>query len=697
MKKVAKKGRAPATKKGARKRSRTASGEQQRLITSLRLERQKACTKCRHLEQSQANLLEKLAHCVQRFAHAPVANMTITPNGIIQEANQTAATMLDVERTDLIGAQFSRYVARESLGTWMAHCESLADNADRVCEVLLQPQHGAVLHVRLISRTCPGSSSCAGSFYTTLLDVSDLVNALSRSRQSEAKLRSLFETLPAMAYWGARDGGRTFLVNHEVEAVLGSSHDETAAKHVRWNEYVDPEDRTRVAAHFAGLVPGERVRLQYRIADAKGCVRWIHDCAVAPLEGLGDEAGFAGILVDVTDQYRATQAMQRLAGTLEDQLLQQRLDLEAVREQLRLRSKQYKAVQSESELARFAWQRNPGAIIWFQANGQVFDANEIACELTGYSYKNLLALSLYDLVPDFPPNAWKSRWDSIMSRVTAGLDFTLRTNDGRAVPVELTLAGMQGEDHALACVFIRDVRDRSQLQRQIVAIAEEERRRIGQDLHDVTQQDLVAVGLLAESLAIELAKQQDRNAEELQSEEEARSGELNSMIEEISGKVREAVQHVRLLAKGLIPRQVGAEQLVPALKELVHEATHLQPSNNSKSGKLRHKKCTFKSSESISVGDAETATHLFRIAQEALANALKHANASDIRVSLDQTKKETVLAVLDNGIGMGDKRGIRHGVGLTVMENRARAIGAKLRIEQPKEGGTLVTCTLASS
>src|SRR5204863_724317 len=140
--------------------------------------------------------------------------------------------------------------------------------------------------------------------------------------------------------------------------------------------------------------------------------------------------------------------------------------------------------------------------------------------------------------------------------------------------------------------------------------------------------------------------------------------------------------HVRALSRGLVPVDVGAEGLMIALSELSERTSDLDGID-----------CTFHCSEPVCILDNQTATHLYRMTQEALTNAIKHGRARNIDISLSVQGDLVTLKIVDDGIGIAGAADIT-GTGLKIMRYRAGLIGASLSIGSAQPCGTQVTCTL---
>ncbi len=214
----------------------------------------------------------------------------------------------------------------------------------------------------------------------------------------------------------------------------------------------------------------------------------------------------------------------------------------------------------------------------------------------------------------------------------------------------------------------REITQRRRLETEVLEIGTREQRRIGQELHDGLGQELTGLSYLATSLHRKLRSGDFAEADT--------AAELATGIPRVLGQIQGIV-------KGLVPLEVGAEDLIPALQSLaanVEERTGVP--------------CSFESNGPVKIRDDNTTVQLYRIAQEAVTNAVKHAHSSSIAVTIGAKQGHITLQVSDNGVGIpsGDKKG--SGSGMHIMQYRARAIGGTLEIKPRTGGGTLVTSSL---
>lgn len=215
-----------------------------------------------------------------------------------------------------------------------------------------------------------------------------------------------------------------------------------------------------------------------------------------------------------------------------------------------------------------------------------------------------------------------------------------------------------------------DLLERSrQLELEIINISERERQRIGRDLHDSLGQYLVAISFAADALKRDLGKGMPVT--------EAAAG--------IAESIHHAVVRARDLAVGLSPVDRDEGGLEAALEKFAHSVT-----------RLTGIECRFHASGMLQACENTRATHVFRIAQEATNNALKHARPKAIDITLDTKESLLVLGVRDDGDGF-EPEAVSRGMGLNIMRYRANTIGGTLEINRFIPHGTIVTCSISGN
>jgi signal transduction histidine kinase len=218
-----------------------------------------------------------------------------------------------------------------------------------------------------------------------------------------------------------------------------------------------------------------------------------------------------------------------------------------------------------------------------------------------------------------------------------------------------------------------ELQTRTRLQKELLETSERVQRRIGSDLHDGLCQHLTGTALAGQVLGQKLA---GRSLPE--------AAEADRLVE----LIQEAIELTRTLARNLHPIEIQAGRLADNFQELAADA-----SNRFKVS------CQFECHPAApvpDVNDVNVAAHLYRIAQEAITNAVRHGKARHINLRLDSTANEMVLTISDDGLGLPENAGNGDGLGLHTMAYRASMIGATFNIARLSSlGGTRVTCTLA--
>jgi PAS domain S-box-containing protein len=217
-------------------------------------------------------------------------------------------------------------------------------------------------------------------------------------------------------------------------------------------------------------------------------------------------------------------------------------------------------------------------------------------------------------------------------------------------------------------IIFRDITERKRLEKEVLEISDQEQRRIGQDLHDGLCQHLAGIELMSQVLEQKLAAKSKVDA--------TRAGE-------IAKYVREAISQTRSLARGLSPVTLESEGLFSALQELAANTEN-----------MFGVACSVTVSENSEILEPAISTHLYRIAQEAVSNAIKHGKAARVTIRLQYAGGRAMLSVTDNGSGFSPQSVKTNGMGLRIMEYRAGMIGGVLSIASEREGGTKVQCTV---
>lgn len=249
-------------------------------------------------------------------------------------------------------------------------------------------------------------------------------------------------------------------------------------------------------------------------------------------------------------------------------------------------------------------------------------------------------------------------------RILAGL-----RKDGSCFQFRLALSEIDHLD-----VFVGYAQDQTEyiaLREEIVSVSNLEQQRIGRELHDATQQELTGLALLANALVESL---------------EARHAPPDEITigRQLSASLAATQRSVQDLARGLLPVPIDSQDLKGALAALATSAAR----------GTRVRLATEFTGEAPRFS-AEAATHLYRIAQEGINNALRHANPTRVTLRLAATEQGCELQVEDDGTGFDPAHPSPTGVGIRLMEHRCSLAGGNLQLACPSTGGTRITCAIA--
>jgi signal transduction histidine kinase len=250
-------------------------------------------------------------------------------------------------------------------------------------------------------------------------------------------------------------------------------------------------------------------------------------------------------------------------------------------------------------------------------------------------------------------------WNSAMSfaffAIFAGILWRLRT----------LIRELDQRVHERTEALERETAERRRLDQEIALIADRERRRLGQDLHDKVGQHLTGTALAAQVLKEKLA---------------ARSAAEVTEAEKLVRYVEEGIDLTRSLARGFFSPELDADGLIPALQDLAEKIRERFRIN-----------CVFYVDHSIRIRDSTTANQLYRIAREAVTNSIKHAAAKQIDIRLARDGATLCLRIIDDGLGFPTNPR-SEGLGLRLMRHAAALSGATFEVRRDGQSGTIVTC-----
>ncbi len=329
----------------------------------------------------------------------------------------------------------------------------------------------------------------------------------------------------------------------------------------------------------------------------------------------------------------------------------------------------------ESEArARSILKTTVDAIITIDEKGTIRTFNRAAEKLFQYGASEVVGKNVKVLMPQ----PYRREHDGYIHNyhqtgnrkiIGIGRDVTGKRKDGSTFPMYLAVSEVNVNGQRLYTGIIRDITEQRRLEQEVLRISEHERHRIGQDLHDGLGQMLTGISLINRNIASSLKDEGHKLADE---------------VDEITRLIKEADEFARTLSRGLIPVEFDNQGLKVALERLVENAE-----------RLFGIKCVLNCKYNITFEDTTSLVHLFRIAQEATSNAVKHGKATEVHISLEADEEKLTIAVEDNGTGFTDDWDKQKGLGVRIMSFRARLVGANLEIHDSKKlGGAQILVTL---
>ena len=322
---------------------------------------------------------------------------------------------------------------------------------------------------------------------------------------------------------------------------------------------------------------------------------------------------------------------------------------------------------NEQELTDF-FDASPLGMLWATPEGRVLRVNQSELELLGRKSIEVLGrfIASFHLEPVGPAEVLKRL---LRKETVQNYRARIRHRDGTIKHVLIDANGFwEGERLVHSRWFVRDITHRVELEREILSISERERKRLGHDLHDDLCQQLAGIEFLSQGLASDLA---------------ASANPAAAQATEIAQSVQHAMMQTREMARGLSPVTLEAEGLMEGLQELA-----------ARTAKVFRLGCHFHCLAPVLVADHAVAIHLYRIAQEAVGNAVKHGKARNIQITLTALGNNVRLGVSDDGIGIPAQLPPSKGMGLRIMQYRTGVIGGSLVIQRHPNGGTSVVCTV---
>ncbi len=450
-------------------------------------------------------------------------------------------------------------------------------------------------------------------------------------RTREERFRLSLSALRGLVY--DRDLVAEKAVRHGLKQLLGYDDLPDVAGHSAWMDVVHPEDRERVAATFhASRESGKNFELTYRIRHKDGRLMNVLHRGTFTIGPDGKAVRSFGLVEDITETERQRNQLQLQVGIIE---------------------------------------RMSEGVMLLDRLGQIQFANPALERLFRYETGVLKGRDACVLSFRTPAN-FRRLVDAVFNGTEDGkisvIDLDARRRDGTLCPIQAHFSRMvYGDRDCIICVF-NDNSERKELEREVLQVATRIQQRIGGDLHDEVGQQLAGIAMMLQGM--------------VNSAGTLRKPSLRKDLEKIVELVNAATRSTRSLARGLSPVREGREGLIEGFEELVQQMSGRFPARVSMDLQLP---------PDLELSE-DTATNLYRIAQEGVYNAARHAQADSIELQVKVTGTDIDLLVSDNGKGFDPSR-VGRGMGLRIMRFRAQMIGGYVAVESRPGVGTTLRCS----
>jgi len=317
-------------------------------------------------------------------------------------------------------------------------------------------------------------------------------------------------------------------------------------------------------------------------------------------------------------------------------------------------------------------------IITIDPEGQILSFNKAAERLFGYNEFEIIGKKLHRLV--LPPhNSDETNYLSkyLKHNDSSGSNSGIETiglhKQGTSFPVKMTISKVLYNKKRIYTTIIRDISERRKLEREIVEIGDEERMRIGLDLHDGLGQMLSGISLICQNLEKNLRADNSPYLQKMQ---------------EITELIKEADQYSRTLSHTLVPVELRDGKFEHAMNTL-----------SNRFEKFFDVACSFHNNCEMDKIPTRISIHLYHVVQEAINNAVKHGKASQIDIYLNRDSENLYLCIQDNGIGFQSSffRENKEGKGIRFMKHRIKISGGNLSIKRTEDGLTQIICIIPNA
>lgn len=571
------------------------------------------------------------------FDNAPIGMAIIGSDGHLRDVNDALCDILGYTEDELLSMTFKDLDYPRDAAQEMEYIRKMLIGEISTYQIEKRYIHktGKVIWTLLSSSVVKDENGGIRYFIGQILDITQRKEIEDQLKKSENRFSKAFSSAPNPIAISRMRDGYFYDVNESFMRFSGYSRDEVVgATSIELKIWENREKRQGLIREIDKQGFIQNYEMQFRTKSGS-CKDTLLSIDVIELEG---EMCLLTMISDVTER----------------KITEQRLRESEAR---------YRAI----------LETIVDAIITFDVSGEIETFNKAALKMFGYTSDEVIGKNINMFLPQLSdrmipeyvrfnsaPNS-QTTFDEVME--TQGL-----RKDGSVFFADFTVSKVTLQGRAFFTAIVRDITERRTMEQEILQISEQERRRIGQDLHDGLGQMLSGIRLISQSLARKL---------------KANALPGSNEVQEIAELIKESDQYARNLARGLVPIELETNGITTALEKLSLNAE-----------RLFGIKCQFEKNGRIHIEDDMTALHLYRIAQEAISNAVKHGKADEIIITISEEQDCIILRVNDNGFGFREQREKDVGMGLRIMKYRARMINGTLDIKSAPDNITEVICSV---
>jgi PAS domain S-box-containing protein len=310
------------------------------------------------------------------------------------------------------------------------------------------------------------------------------------------------------------------------------------------------------------------------------------------------------------------------------------------------------------------FEKSHDAMMLFDSTARISGANSAACAMLGHTAAELSGVELWKITPRAQRKDARKTWAQFLKTGRQAGQFRFSTESRRRIEVDYRAAA--DVVPGVHLWSFRDITERRMVEREILESDEKDLRRVGKELHDYLNQELTGIAYFMRTVEERLTARKSPDA---------------PGIRELSGMLNRAVARAREITAGLVPVKPEPHGLCLALEELAaatSEAFHLD--------------CTFDCERPVLL-PPYTGSQLFRIAEEAVRNAVRHGRPHHIWLELSRGRETVTLTIRDDGRGWVEPLPQGRGLGLKIIRHRADILDAHCRMESGPGAGTLIAVT----